>query len=58
MKVTMHRDKVTKNSVRFTSGRDPENPDDPHTKNIYLLKTEVEELGNPETITVDIQKES
>jgi hypothetical protein len=58
MEVTMTKDKVTKNAIRFTSGRDPNNPDDPHTKNIYLLKSEVEELGNPDVIKVTITKVS
>lgn len=48
IEVTMHKDKVTPNTVRYTDGADQ------HSKNIYLTKTEVKELGDPENITVTI----
>ena len=54
MKVILKKDKITKNSIRFTSDKIG---DDPHTKSLYLLKSEVEELGNPESISVVIEKE-
>jgi len=52
MKLTMSREKVTKNSIRFGDGKED------HAHNIYLTKEEVSALGDPETVTVDIQKES
>jgi len=52
MEITLTKDKVTPGTVRFK-----ENSDD-HPITIYLTKSRVEELGNPETITVDIQKGS
>jgi len=50
MELTMTQEKVTKNAVRFGDGK----ADHPH--NIYLTKDEVKELGDPQVITVDIQK--
>ena len=52
MIIEMTKDKETKNAIRFTSGH-VEN--DPHSKNIYLMKTEVAELGNPSKIKVTIE---
>ena len=54
MTVTMHQDKVTKNSVRF---QEPRKGDDPHTKNIYLTIAELKEQFNeiPESIVVTIE---
>jgi len=51
--VTMHKDKVTKNSVRYQA---PKVGDDPHTKNIYLTIAELKEhFGDiPETLNVVI----
>ncbi len=49
MKIIMHKEKATKNAVRFGDGNQP------HGKNIYLTKEEVAELGNPETIKVTIE---
>ena len=51
MVVVMTKDKETKNSVRFNAGVEG----DPHSKNIYLLKTEVAALGNPSKIKVTIE---
>jgi len=55
MEITMHKDKETKNSVRYT---EPRKGDDPHTKNIYLTKEELQaEFGGiPENLTVTIGK--
>lgn len=55
MIITMHQDKDTKNSVRYSESR---KEDDPHTKNIYLTKAELQaEFGGiPETLTVTIER--
>jgi len=53
MKLTLTKDKVTPGTIRFRETGDAERP-----LVIYLLKDQVRELGDPETITVDIQKES
>lgn len=55
MQITMLQDKVTKNAVRYS---EPKKGDDPHTKNIYLTKEELQEAfgGIPETLTVTIEK--
>lgn len=53
MKLILHKDKVTKNTVRYT-----ETETDDHPIAIYLTKERVEELDNPETIAVTIEKES
>ena len=54
MEVIMHRDKDTKNAVRYA---EPRKEDDPHNKNIYLTKAELtEEFGTiPETLKVTIE---
>jgi len=49
MEIIMHSDKVTKNAVRYSDGAEE------HPKNIYLLKTEVAEMGMPKTIKVTIE---
>ena len=49
MKLILTKDKTTKNTIRYT---------DEQNHNIYLLKPEVEALGNPESIIVTIEKES
>jgi len=49
IKVTLKRDKETKNSIRYTG----ETEETAHI-NIYLLKTEVQALGGPGTIQVTI----
>jgi len=53
MKMTLARDKVTPGTVRFRETGNAERP-----LVIYLLKDQVKELGDPESISVDIQKES
>ncbi len=50
MEVILKRDKETKNSIRFT-----EEAEDNHAKNLYLLKSEVEALGNPQALKVTIE---
>ncbi len=52
MKLILRKDKTTPGTVRFK-----EDAED-HPLAIYLTKTRVEELGNPETISVTIEKES
>lgn len=54
MKIEMHKDKETKNSVRYS---EPRKVDDPHTKNIYLTKAELQESfgGIPETLNVTVE---
>ncbi len=52
MKVTLTKDKVTPGTVRFK-----EDSED-HPITIYLTKDRVTELGNPESITVAIDKAS
>ena len=52
MKLILTKDKTTPGTVRFK-----ENTDD-HPIAVYLTKERVKELGDPEVISVDIQKES
>ena len=52
MKLTLKRDKETPGTIRYRETGDVERP-----LIIYLLKAQCEELGNPEVITIDIQKE-
>ena len=49
MQITLKKDKVTPGTVRFK-----EDSED-HPITIYLLKSKVEELGNPETLTITIE---
>ena len=51
MQLTLKKDKTTPGTVRFRETGDAERP-----LVIYLLKDQVKELGDPESITVDIQK--
>jgi len=53
MKLTLSKDKVTPGTVRF---REDNNNDHPIV--IYLTKERVKELGNPESLNVDITKKS
>ena len=53
MNFTLAKDKVTPGTVRYRETDDTERP-----LVIYLLKDQVKELGDPETIVVHIQKES
>ena len=53
MEFTLAKDKTTPGTIRFKETGDAERP-----LVIYLLKDQVADLGNPESITVDIQKES
>jgi len=55
MLVTMHKDKETKNAIRYS---EPKKENDPHNKNIYLTKEELKaEFGEiPETLKVEITK--
>ena len=53
MKLTLAKDKTTPGTVRFRETGDTERP-----LVIYLLKGQVADLGNPESITVEIAKES
>ncbi|MBU1067136.1 hypothetical protein KKE60_05085 [Patescibacteria group bacterium] len=53
MKLTLKRDKVTPGTVRYKETGDAERP-----LVIYLLKEQVKELNDPETISVVIEKES
>ena len=53
MKFTLAKDKTTPGTIRFRETGDAERP-----LVIYLLKGQVKELGDPETVTVDILKES
>ena len=52
MKIILTKDKTTPGTVRFR-----EDSED-HPVTIYLTKERVQELDNPESISVDIQKES
>ena len=52
MNITLSKDKVTPGTVRYK-----EDSDD-HPIALYLPNKRVTELDNPETITVDIQKQS
>ena len=52
MEVILHKDKVTPGTVRFK-----EDSED-HPIAIYLTKDKVEELDNPESLRVTIEKES
>ena len=51
MKLTLIKDKTTKNTIRYA-----EQTDD-HPITIYLTKERAEALGNPESISVVINKE-
>jgi len=53
MQIRMHKDKETKNSVRYS---EPKKGDDPHTKNIYLTKEELQASfgGVPDELIVSI----
>ena len=53
MKLTLTKDKTTPGTVRFRETGDAERP-----LVIYLLKEQVKELDNPESISVVIEKES
>ena len=53
MKLTLAKDKVTPGTIRFRETGDAE-----RLLVIYLLKDQVKELGDPETITVTIEKAS
>lgn len=55
MKLTLHKDKVTKNAVRYS---EPKKADDPHTKNIYLtiVELQAEFHGIPEALVVTIEE--
>ena len=53
MKLTLSKDKVTPGTVRFH-----EDNNDDHPIVIYLTKERVKELGNPESLNVDITKKS
>lgn len=53
MKITLIKDKVTKNTIRFRETGNEERP-----LVVYLTKDRVAELGNPESISVTIEKES
>jgi len=55
MEIVMHKEKVTPNAVRYA---EPRKENDPHNKNIYMTKVELqEEFGDiPETIKVTIEK--
>lgn len=57
MNIVMHKEKETKNSVRYS---EPRKADDPHNKNIYLTKEELQAAfdGIPETLNVTIEKGS
>ena len=50
MEVILRRDKETKNTIRFQG-----ETEDTAYLNIYLLKSEVQTLGNPERIKVTIE---
>jgi len=50
MEVILYKDKVTKNTIRFAEQSDG------HPKQLYLLKTEVAELGNPDKIKLTVTK--
>ena len=53
MKLTLAKDKTTPGTIRF---REVDNDD--HPISIYLTKERCKELNDPETITVEIEKES
>ena len=52
LKVTLHRAKETKNTVRF---EEPESGDPPIIGTLYLQKWATHRLEDPETITVTIE---
>ena len=53
MKLVLTKDKVTPGTIRY---RETDNEN--HPVAIYLTKDRVKELGDPESISIDIQKES
>ena len=53
MEFTLAKDKVTPGTIRFRETGDAERP-----LVIYLLKSQVADLSNPETIKVTIEKVS
>ena len=53
MKLVLTKDKVTPGTVRFRETGDAERP-----LVIYLLKEQVKELGDPESISLNIEKVS
>lgn len=56
MKVIMHKDKETRNAIRYA---EPRKEGDPHNKNIYLTKEELmaEFKGIPEALVVTLEPE-
>lgn len=50
--IKMQQDKITKNSLRYA---EPKAGDDPHSKNIYLLKAEVGEASLNQEVLVTIE---
>ena len=52
LKVTLHRAKETKNTVRF---EEPESGEPPIIGTLYLQKWATHRLEDPETITVTIE---
>ena len=53
MKLTLAKDKTTPGTMRYKETGDVDRP-----IALYLTKDRVNELGNPEVITVTIEKES
>ena len=50
MEFILVKDKETKNTIRFA-----EKVEDNNAKNLYLLKSEVQALGNPTSIKVTVE---
>ena len=50
MELTFKKDKETKNTVRYA-----EQGDEPVVGTLYLQKSAVEKLGNPDTLKVTIE---
>lgn len=48
----MTKDKETKGAVRYAEAK---NPNDPHTKSIYITKSEIKDAGLGNTIKVTIE---
>jgi hypothetical protein len=52
MRVTLHRAKETKNTVRY---EEPESGDPPVIGTLYVQKWAMHRLGDPETLTVTLE---
>jgi hypothetical protein len=58
MKVILVKNKTTANTIRYGEVTEAGAPVEDHPKQLYLTKTEVNALGNPEVLDVTIAKHS